>query len=259
MIVRGAAVSDPGPCRPTNEDTLLCADDLGLYVVADGMGSHHSGEIASRLAVDAIAGFIERSAGGDEFSWPCGIDAALSLDGNRLRTAIYLANRRVFRAAEAHDDYTGMGTTVVCALVTSDRLIVGHVGDSRLYLHDGCVLRQVTQDDSWTVTVAPQNPGSRGALARQALRHVLTSVLGARDQTEIHMTELPVVAGSRLLLCSDGLHGALADADIASILGEPAEPARAARHLVDVALAGGTRDNVTALVVNVDTSGSRND
>jgi protein phosphatase len=216
------------------------------------MGSHHSGEVASRLAVDAIAGFIERSAGGDEFSWPCGIDPALSLDGNRLRTAIYLANRRVFRAAEAHDDYTGMGTTVVCALIAANQAIVGHVGDSRLYLYDGCALRQVTQDDSWAVTIAPQNPRNSAVLAEPALRHVLTSVLGARDQTEIHMTEQPVQAGQRLLLCSDGLHGSLADPDIAAILASAADPSEAARRLVDAALAGGTRDNVSALVVNID-------
>jgi serine/threonine protein phosphatase PrpC len=249
VLVRAAAVSDTGPFRKTNEDAFLCADDLGLFVVADGMGGHHAGEIASRLAVEAIAGFIQRSTGGDEFSWPCGIDPTLSLDGNRLRTAIYLANRRVFRAAEAHDDYTGMGTTVVSALITDGKAIVGHVGDSRLYVCAAGEFRKVTADDSWAATIVAQNPGDNAALARHPLRHVLTSVLGARDHTEIHMTELTLAGDEIFLLCSDGLHSALPDAEIARVLAEDREPAHAARRLVDAALANGTRDNVTVLLV----------
>jgi protein phosphatase len=248
VLVRAAAVSDTGPLRKTNEDAFVCADDLGLFVVADGMGGHHAGEVASRLAVEAIAGFIQRSTGADEFSWPCGIDPTLSLDGNRLRTAIYLANRRVFRAAEARDDYTGMGTTVVSALVTDGKAIVGHVGDSRLYVFAGGEFRQVTADDSWATTVA-QHPGDNAALARHPLRHVLTNVLGARDHAEIHIAELTLGGDEIFLLCSDGLHGALANAEIARVLAEDCEPGPAARRLVDAALANGTRDNVTVLLV----------
>src|SRR3954471_12214067 len=152
-MVLAHAVSDAGPVRKNNEDSCAVEHDLQVYVVADGMGGHNAGEVASRLAVEALVGFLRRSHEDTDVSWPYGIDPTISLHANRLRTAINLANRRVFRAAESHDDYTGMGTTVVAALVAGDRLIVGSVGDSRLYLLSGGTLVQVTQDDTWAATM----------------------------------------------------------------------------------------------------------
>src|SRR5688572_14230229 len=133
-MVSSFGVSHPGAVRQTNEDTFLVDDERSLFVVADGMGGHAAGEVASRVAVETIGTFIDRSQDSDDFSWPCGIDGTLSVNGNRLRTAIYLANRRIFRIAEDSDDFVGMGTTVVCALIRGSRLAFGHVGDSRLYL-----------------------------------------------------------------------------------------------------------------------------
>ncbi len=251
MLLHAAALSDTGPMRTTNEDAYLCADDLGLFVVADGMGGHNAGETASRLAIEAVAGFIQRTVDGDEFSWPCGIDPTLSLDGNRLRTAIYLANRRVFRAAEAHDDYTGMGTTVVAALLVDDRVMVGHVGDSRLYVHAAGRLRQVTADDSWAATVLGRTPGQATAVAQHPMRHVLTSVLGAREQVEIHMAQLALGGDERLLLCTDGLHGALSNDEIERLLEDGCDAEQTVRRLVDAALENGSRDNVTVLMVQL--------
>ena len=156
-MVLAQAVSDTGPVRKNNEDSWAVEDDLQLYVVADGMGGHSAGEVASRLAVEALVGFIRRSHEDTDVSWPYGVDPTLSLQANRLRTAINLANRRVFRAAESHDDYTGMGTTVVAALVARDRLIVGSVGDSRLYLLSRGVLAQLTKDDTWAATMLAEH------------------------------------------------------------------------------------------------------
>ncbi len=127
-------VSDAGPVRKTNEDRFAADEHLQLMVVADGMGGHLAGDVASSLAVDTITGFVRRSEEEGECSWPYGIDPHLSFCSNRLRTAIHLANRRVFRAAEKYDDYTGMGTTVVCALLSGNHLSIGHAGDSRLYV-----------------------------------------------------------------------------------------------------------------------------
>src|SRR5262245_3772513 len=117
-MVHACGLSNPGLVRKTNEDSFISDLELRLFVVADGMGGHSAGEVASRLAIEAIDGFMRRSHGDTEFSWPYGVDPNLSYDGNRLKTAIHLANRRVFRAAETHDDYTGMGTTVVGAVIT---------------------------------------------------------------------------------------------------------------------------------------------
>jgi len=242
-------VSDVGPVRKINEDAYGADDELKLYVVADGMGGQQAGEIASRLAVDVVVGFVQRTHDTDDVSWPYGIDTSLSLDANRLRTALQLANRRVFRAAESRDEYTGMGTTIVTALICGDTLIVGHVGDSRLYLWSGGDLEQVTQDDSWAATMLARNPGSdTAAIENHPLRNVLTNVLGAREQTEIHLLQRPISDGTTLLLCTDGLHGVLSSGVLRDVLSSGHDPATLAEGLVRAALDGGSRDNVTALV-----------
>jgi protein phosphatase len=255
-VSRAFGVSDKGRVRKGNEDAFASVDDLQLFIVADGMGGHNAGEVASQLAIEAIVGFVRRSSEGSEFSWPYGIDPNLSYDGNRLRTAIYLANRRVFRAAEANDDYTGMGTTVVCALISGDKLdklIVGHVGDSRLYMKTDTGLQQLTRDDSWAATILANELGAdKAALAKHPMRNVLTNVLGAREQTDIHLAETPLRGSERLLLCSDGLHSALDDRAIDQLLASSADLQATAQALVSAALDGGSRDNVTALVVHCD-------
>jgi protein phosphatase len=242
-----------GRVRDTNEDAFVSDLDMRLFVVADGMGGHNAGEVASQLAIETIIAFIRRSASDTDLSWPYGIDQALSWDGNRLRTAIHLANRRVFRAAEATDSYSGMGTTVVGLMVNGDRVSVGHVGDSRLYLFSHGQLEQVTHDDSWAAAVLAQDP-SLGPhdIARHPMRNVLTNVLGARDQIEIHLTERPLEGGEMMLLSSDGLHGVLEAHVIRDILADAQGVDVAARRLVDAALDVGSRDNVTAVVVRYD-------
>ena len=117
------AESETGPVRSVNEDAWLVAPDIGLFAVADGMGGHNAGEVASQLALEALGGFIRRSEDHSDLSWPYGVDPELTFLANRLRTGIHLANRRVFRAAEGHDDYTGMGTTLVGLLVNGNRAV----------------------------------------------------------------------------------------------------------------------------------------
>jgi protein phosphatase len=214
------------------------------------MGGHEAGEVASRLAIEAITGFIRRSATDTDFSWPYGLDGNLSYDGNRLRTAIHLANRRIFRAAESNDDYSGMGTTIVSLLVNGSRVAIGNVGDSRLYLFRHGKLEQLTQDDSWAATILAHDPRVKPSdLAHHPMRNVLTNVLGAREQVDVHLGERDLEAGDVMLLCSDGLHGVL-DADrLRAILQATTDVDAAARTLVETAIENGARDNVTALVV----------
>ena len=253
-VLQAAGKSDAGPVRRTNEDSLVIEADVRLFAVADGMGGHSAGEIASRLATESLASFIRRSHDDSDFSWPYGIEPALSYQANRLRTAINLANRRVFRAAESHDDYTGMGSTIAALLFGNGTVIVGHVGDSRAYLCRGTDVTQLTQDDTWAVAMLAEDPASDPALlASHPMKHVLTNVLGSKEQTDIHIAEHQVIAGDRLILCSDGLHGVLGVPDLQRVLGEVAPDAteEAATRLVDEALKRGTRDNVTALVVYV--------
>jgi PPM family protein phosphatase len=247
-MIQAFAATDTGPVRKNNEDSCAVEDDLQVYVVADGMGGHSAGEVASRLAVEALVSFMRRSHEDPDVTWPYGLDRDLSFNANRLRTAINLANRRIFRAAESHDDYTGMGTTVVCALIADSRLIVGHVGDSRLYLWNGTSLAQLTQDDTWAAALMSQN-GDSTLLTHHPMRHVLTNVLGARERTDAHVSEHPLEGGETLLLCSDGLYGAVDESAILRILRSDAVPRQLAHDLVQTALDRGTRDNVTALIV----------
>jgi protein phosphatase len=229
-----------------NEDCFVSAEDVQLYVVADGMGGHAAGEVAARVAVESIENFIRRSHETTDFSWPYGIDASLSYQANRLKTAVCLANRRINRLAENHDDYLGMGSTVVCALLAGNQLIVAHVGDSRLYLCVENELVQLTQDDSWAATVLG---GKEGAEGTHATRHVLTNVLGARPETQVHVLERELCGRETLLLCSDGLHGSVPHARLRDLVASTEDVSELARSLVTSALEHGSRDNITALVV----------
>jgi protein phosphatase len=249
-VIRACGVSDAGRVRKSNEDRFISDEPLGLFAVADGMGGHKAGEVAAQLAIDTISGFVSRSAHDNDVTWPYGIDDSLSFDGNRLRTAIYLANRRVFRAAESTDDYGGMGTTIVGLLISGAQAAIGSVGDSRVYRLSAGRLLQVTTDDSWASTILAQDPSLKPAdIARHPMRNVLTNVLGGRPTVEVRVSEHTLRDGDVLLLCSDGLHNVMDLEAIKEVLAGKAEPEEASRTLVAAALDRGSRDNVTALVV----------
>jgi serine/threonine protein phosphatase PrpC len=248
-VVEAHGLSDPGPVRKTNEDSFISDPELQLFVVADGLGGHSAGEVASSLAVETIAGFIRRTEEDSEFSWPYGIEPELSFHGNRLRTAVHLANRRVFRAAERYDEYTGMGTTVVSALIFGGHLAVASAGDSRLYMFADGRLTQLTRDDTWAATVlAAQGQSATAAHPPRSMRSVLTNVLGAREQADVHISEHDLAGGEIILLCSDGLHTVLDDGALQSILEAGRKPSEIVPRLMEAALANGARDNITAVL-----------
>jgi protein phosphatase len=245
-MITAAAATHPGPVRPVNEDAFLCDQEEGLFVVADGMGGHSAGEVASTLAIETIRSFLTKTRAGENVTWPYGIDPMLSFDSNRLLTAVKRANHRVFKAAESREDYTGMGTTVVAALVSGDRLMFLSVGDSRLYTLAGGELVQLTDDDTWVKLTDGLDPE---AVARHPMRHVLTNVIGARDQIECRVTERVLGATETFLICTDGLHGFTDAATIAAVLRAENAPTVQAERLVQAALDQGGRDNVTVVVM----------
>ena len=247
-VIIGYGASHPGNVRQINEDAWRIEPAMGLCLVADGMGGHNAGEVASDMAADAIVNFLRCTYEGEDVTWPYGIDPDLSFDANRLLTAIRLGNRRVFRAAESHDEYTGMGTTVVAALVDVDRLSFAGVGDSRVYLFRNGTLEQLTKDDSWVARLPADDPRVE-PVAKHPMRHVLTNVVGARAQMDFEVMERPLTDGDALLLCSDGLHGELEDETMAAILAGGGEAQTIAEKLVQTTLQGRASDNVTALIV----------
>jgi protein phosphatase len=249
LNIVAVGATDAGPVRRINEDSLLLAPEFGLFAVADGMGGHNAGEVASALALESLSAFIRRSHDDSDCSWPYGIEPHLSMAGNRLHTAISLANRRVFREAESHDDYIGMGSTITAVLLVGGQVVVGHVGDSRAYLLRGNTLTQLTQDDTWAVALLAENADT-DTISSHPYKNVLTNVLGAKERTTVHISEHAVSAGDRLVLCSDGVHGVLTNRDLLAVLA-PMAGADAADALVKAALGRGTRDNVSAIVVDV--------
>lgn len=241
--------TDTGP-RKMNQDHLGWWPELGLFVVADGMGGHAAGEVASQLAVEAIRQFIAESANGGDITWPFGIEVAHSMDINRLTTAVRLANRKVFDEGSRHAELSGMGTTVVAALVTGDRLTLASVGDSRIYrLRDGS-LEQLTKDDTWLASVLGAKE-AEGADPMHPLRHVLTSVVGTKDDVKPGAREEQLVVGDTFVLCSDGVHGRLDSVAITEVLKGAASAPDQATRLVDEALTRGSSDNATALVIAI--------
>ncbi len=242
-------VSECGPVRKGNEDAFAIDLNNGLFIVADGMGGHAAGEVASRLAVESILAFVARSDGEEDLAWPFDFDKSLSVEANRLSTALHLANRRVFRAGASHPDYNGMGTTVVAVLFTGSSVVVAHAGDSRVYEQRDGTLTPLTKDDS----LVEEAPDAADAWAdkhegRQP-RNVVTNVLGAYEQARVHISERVRAPGTVLLLCSDGVHGTLDRQRIGDILASQDGLEQQAERLVAEAIAAGGRDNATALVV----------
>ena len=235
----------PGNVRAINEDAWLWEPDIATIAVADGMGGHNAGEVASQMALDTIKAFLTKSAVTDDFTWPFGFSPTMSFAANRLMTAIKVANRRVFRASEERSEYTGMGTTVVAAIVDDGRLTFTGVGDSRIYSFTADTLTQITKDDSWVVMLMKESGLDASAFEKHPMRHVLTSVVGARPELDVTVEEIDLVDGQTLLFCSDGLLGGMSDHDIAGVLRSEPELERAAETLVTLGVERDGKDNVT--------------
>jgi protein phosphatase len=220
--------------RVTNEDAMLVEPALGLFVVADGMGGHRSGEIASGLAVQTIRSVMTSEAP----------------TGDLLCHAVECANDHILAEATSHPEHTGMGTTVTALLVAGGELEFVSVGDSRMYRWRGGTLTQLTQDDSWLSHArASGNDISDEEAQRHPMRHVLTDVVGVRPELTPQLQIEPLQAGDTLVLCSDGVHGVLSPAHFVTTLQRHTEPSAAAQQLVRDALENGATDNVTVIVV----------
>jgi protein phosphatase len=249
-MISFSSQTDVGRHRLLNEDTVLAGGNL--FVVCDGMGGYKAGEVASRVASEVIAAFVERSGRDTEITWPYGFQPALSFDGNRLRTAVKLANRAVFRKGTSSEDYTGMGTTVVAMVASRSRPVMtyAHVGDSRIYLVRGRGIEQLTRDDSWANVwdaTDPDNP------ARKAMKHVLTKALGAEDDVDFEVRDRELRDGDVMLLCSDGLTNMVSDERMLEIItAREADLDRACGTLLAEANAAGGRDNISAILVRYD-------
>jgi protein phosphatase len=251
MRVDSKSLTHVGLKRPLNEDSFCSNVDEGLYVVADGMGGHAHGEVASRLAVETIEEFIKLTSGDADVTWPYGIDDNLSLNGNRLKTAIRFANQKLIEHARSSAGCEGMATTVVAVLVDGNLAEVAHVGDSRIYLVRDEQITRVTSDHSWVNEQVQSGIINSEQARNHPLRNVVTRALGGRPDIEVDMQVLEMKSGDRLLLCSDGLTTMLDDEEILRIVLGGDGGVDQTDQLIEAANASGGEDNTTAILLKV--------
>jgi len=248
-----AVLSDVGAKRNNNEDAFTVREDLGLFVVADGMGGHMSGEIASGLAVDGMVEFIEHVSKEQESTWPYPYDDSLSYGENKLKMAILTANERIQAYASEHPESKGMGTTVVAAYEEDDQLILANVGDSRAYLFHSGKLRILTSDHSWVNEQVRLGFLSESEAARHPFRNVITRALGTKEEVFPDLCRMTPKTGDLLLMCTDGLNTMVDNPEMESILRKEKDLRRLCRMLVDRANDNGGEDNITVLLMRKET------
>ena len=217
------------------------------------MGGHAAGEVASRIAADAIGNFINDTRGADvNTTWPFPYDTNLSLDGNRLTAAFRLANRRLSAEMQKDESLRGMATTAAALLLNKGKPVVAHVGDSRVYLWRAGTLEQVTQDHSWVNEQVRAGVLSESDAKHHPWRHVVTRALSGGEDPEVDVVELDVQSGDRILMCSDGLSGVVPLEKMAAIIGRLAPLEQTCQDLIDAANEAGGPDNITVAMLQVD-------
>jgi serine/threonine protein phosphatase PrpC len=249
MEVKAYGLTHVGRQRQHNEDSFLVADEAKLFLVADGMGGHAAGEIASRIAVDSISEFIVHTKE-DDGTWPHAYDEQYKRSTNRLMAAVRLANTRVLEAMRKDARLRGMGTTVVACLADEDTMSVAHVGDSRAYLVRDGRLSRLTNDHSWVFEQVQAGMLTEEEAEKHPLRNVITRALGGALSVSPDASEVASKSGDVYLLCSDGLTGMLPEEEILRVVNDNIDDLeRACQELIDRANEHGGLDNVTAILV----------
>ncbi len=254
MRIEVAGNTHVGMKRNHNEDSYLLLPEQQLFCVADGMGGHSAGEVASRIAVDELAEFFRMTALDHDATWPYKMDKEKSYDENRLATAIKLANRRIFERQVSDVKYRGMGTTIASVHFTGTAAVVGHVGDSRVYLFRKGQLLQVTEDHSLVNDYKKQRKLSKEELEsfQEKYKNVIIRALGMKDTVQVDLGRVEPQDGDIFLLCSDGLSTMLSDEEIqATLINQGHDLQKAVQQLIDFANAAGGTDNVTCVLTRV--------
>jgi len=246
-----SALSDVGRRRSHNEDRYCTDPTLGLFVVCDGMGGSNAGEIASALAVETIHRHINEASQNPALPLIGPGDPALSPSGNRLSSAIRLANRAIYCDATRRPEWAGMGTTVVAVLLTDRGMSFAHVGDSRLYLIQARTIRQLTADHSWVAEQVRSGLMTEAEAERSPQRNMVTRALGVAPTVTITAGESELRPGDLLLLCSDGLTKGVTATMLLNALTETDDVAAAARQLVALANRAGGEDNITVITLAI--------
>lgn len=249
--VKSVALTDTGRIREHNEDTIGSEPDLGLYVLADGMGGYNAGEVASGIAVKTILNLVREAYQVQDLQ---GIDRTTGLmrPSIILRDAIMRANKIIHQTSKTQPQCEGMGTTVVAALFYDDKVITAHVGDSRLYRLRGDRFEQLTMDHSLLQELVDRGFYSQEEAARSTNKNYVTRALGVESSVEVDVREYPVMKGDHYVLCSDGLSDMVEDEDIHLTISTFSDNLETiAKQLVQLSNEHGGRDNVSVIMTQV--------
>ena len=253
MRVSSAAATDKGLRRSTNEDCFSVREVLGLFVVADGMGGHAAGEVASQAAMEGIVAFVEATQEmSPDQTWPIPFDPGQSVNANRLRAGFRMGNRRLAAQIASSSQLRGMATTAVAVLIDGGTGTLAHVGDSRVYRLQGGQLERLTRDHSWVEEQIRVGALSEAAARQHPWRNIVTRALSGSEDLEVDVQEVALKPGDRLLLCSDGVFTVLSDDQIGEVLRRETGLDLLCHALIQGANDGGGPDNVTAVVLEVD-------
>lgn len=248
FTVQHGAASDTGLKRRHNEDRFSADPAIGLYLVCDGMGGHRAGEVASARAVDAIHSHIAAAVSHSDHPLVGVYRQEFSAATNRLASAIRAANLMVYQEALRHPDYAGMGTTVAAALVDGPIVSIAHVGDSRVYLIRDAAVQPLTYDHSLVSEQLRSGLLNAENAGASPYKHVLTRAVGIAATVDVEVTEVPLLSGDLLLLCSDGLNS-VTPAQILRSMQSCSDPQSLSDQLIVLSNAAGGHDNITAVVV----------
>ncbi len=235
-MLEAFGLSDPGCVRRNNEDSYLVEPQIGLYVVADGMGGAQAGEHASKLAVESLADFVRKNG---------------RATAELLTEAFQQANARVLQVASGDSTLEGMGTTLVAALEAGPEILIASVGDSRAYLYENNELSSITEDQTWVHEVGRRLGMDDMTLRTHPMRHVLTMAIGVSPELRVHSYAITPAPGSLILLSSDGLHGVVDSGTISKALAGNGSLESKCQRLIEVAKQYGGPDNITALLLRV--------
>jgi protein phosphatase len=248
-----AGDTDPGCVRPNNEDSFTIDEEIGLYLVADGMGGHNSGEVASGLAASEIRSFARQLMAGGKNVLPEGGDPTQTVRERQLVYCVKSVNTLIYEKGRAFPKDAGMGTTVVAALADAKSITVAHVGDSRLYLFRRGKLDQLTEDHSLVGDQVRRGLITPDEASRSNLQNVLTRAVGAEADVKVDAATHPLLPGDVVILASDGLTKMMKDSEIEAVIAEDGTPKKIVSRLIEKSRAAGGHDNITIVALRVAT------
>ncbi len=243
-----AGQTDVGRKRAHNEDSFAIYAEHGLYMVADGMGGHASGEVASRMAIETMRDFFAATAGDPEKTWPYKMDRSKGYEENRLITGVKLSNLRIYQNARENPKQRGMGTTIVALFAVEDGLYIAHVGDSRVYRIRRGTMTQLTEDHSLLNDYKKMKKLSNEEIEAFPHKNVIVRALGMKETVKVDTRFETPEPDDIILLCSDGLAGPVSDAQILDIVVSSPDLPTATERLIEAANENGGPDNITAVL-----------